>query len=202
TITTAGFAAADLEVVDEGGRLVDLGVIRLSKGRTLSGSVVTAGGAPVAKAALRLLTDPPRHAQSREDGSFTIEGAPYEHALLVARHEKFAEANVEIAGGADDVERLGLTMKPGVRVSVDVRLPREVKEEVWVALIREMQGAEPAVWNIEHGYKLDESGRAEFERVAPGAYQARAAIGRRHVHQRFEVGDVDARVSLTFGSGG
>lgn len=201
-ISAAGFARLEMEIKDDGQRVIDLGVIKLPVGRRISGVVRSPDGILLADAQLRLLSDPACHAATSEDGSFTIEGASEGTALLAARHEAFAEAHVEVPAGKADLDGLTLTMKTGVQVTVDVRLPPNSDEAAWVALIRDVPGTEVREWNIEHGYELDESGRAVFERVAPGTYQARAAIGRRHVHQRVEVRGTHTHVSLAFGTGG
>lgn len=112
-IRRAGFAPLDRSRVEilAGGKPADLGVFRLARGATLSGSVVDSTGRPIAKAEIRVrshadpnwenswswLSAKPAAAVTGEDGGFQVRDLPGGWGIdLNVRHPEFRGPFVQL----------------------------------------------------------------------------------------------------------
>ncbi|MEZ5992033.1 MAG: sigma-70 family RNA polymerase sigma factor [Planctomycetota bacterium] len=203
-----GYAVSELEVPDHGEHHVDAGVIKLSKGRELSGVVVDDAGAPVSGALVKLKDDFDVVAECAADGSFTIEGASAEAQTLYARDADHAEALLEVAAGQSAVQNLRITMVSGVTVEGMVRfrgtqVPEDM-QSVKVVLVRAgatESYAQRSMYRL-NGVNTDETHAFRFNRVAPGDYVVRASYdGKTSSPVRIRVDDLPVQADVVFGAG-
>jgi hypothetical protein len=157
-----------------GGQVTNLGTIRVTRGKTISGRVLSARGDPVGGAAVAMVaSDRPDlivHAESDDEGHFTLPTVAREVSLkLRASNEQGASDWVTVPTDAQHVDLvLSGAARGGVRgVIIDPGHP--VAERI-VALTLPGQGTPAVGLKIEAIAHALEGGRFVLENVPAGQY--------------------------------
>jgi protocatechuate 3,4-dioxygenase beta subunit len=174
---------ADVEII--AGEVHDLGTVVVERGRTITGTVVDDGGAPVRGALVvigrelrgdglslvRAGEEPLRQAVTGADGRFTLRGLGPGVHVLAADHDAVGRSPAfDVAAGTEDLDvRLALRV-PGA-VQGFVRRAAGF-EDVFVQL-RPFDAAN-AQWTLAAG----PDGSFRFDRIAPGRYLVWAGVER------------------------
>jgi hypothetical protein len=173
---------ADVQIAAEG--ITDLGTLTVERGRRISGTVVDAGGRPVAGAtvvaALRLDADGTslaptgrgEQAVTGGDGRFAMRGVgPALDLVLIADHDTVGRSDAQkIPAGAGDVEAT-LTVRPTGVVEGFIRIDGQ-PAGAFVTLMP--ANAPEASFGVDTG----PDGSYRFDRIGAGHYLLYAGISR------------------------
>ncbi|GMV92132.1 MAG: hypothetical protein AMXMBFR82_19100 [Candidatus Hydrogenedentota bacterium] len=174
-----GYAETELEVEDLApGQAVSNLRIALSGGTTLTVSVQTAAGDPVAGAYLIPGGVPndmePRlaaAAQTDAEGQFTLDNQPSTLDLLSVYHESYALATVPLSLNAGSANTVNVTLSAGCMLEGGVFVDGEPAEAVEVRLF---MGNAPDVQR--YATKTDTAGAYRFEHLPTGGAHALTLI--------------------------
>jgi protocatechuate 3,4-dioxygenase beta subunit len=193
TVRGPGFDSRTIaDVVVEEGKTVDLGTITVSKGRTVSGRVVAAGGQPVQGATVRcgriLFGDgssskasfgggPPgaRNAKDTttdENGEFTLYGVGRGDLSIVAEHETLGRSSsMRLPGQQQSVTGLSLVLAP--YGSLEGKVTKAGAPLGQVIVTAASLTVPTAMFSVASG----EDGTFRFDRLAPDKYKVSAMTG-------------------------
>lgn len=185
-ISGPSFIRKGVKATGKEGDTVDLGVIEVQRGRSVSGKVVDAEGNPVANAEVaagRLLSGGGRELNIRsegiavqttttgDDGSFRISGFDVRPFTVVAGHPvKGRSTSVHIPRGPGDVK---LTMKLEQVGSLAGRATLDGKPLAQTVIIASPSGATLSNFFVITG----EDGSFALDRLTPGKYNVQAMLG-------------------------
>jgi hypothetical protein len=176
---------------------------QLARGVPVSGRVTTAGGSPVAGAAVHLHSPPlaneePEQTASAADGSFAFAGVAPGTYEITATKPGLAEGPGET-----------VTVGSAPVLGVEIRLPAGGAVVGWVkgldfsALAQvEIVADSPSVRQQRTGVRPDYEGKFRLEQLAPGSWTIFAKAGAREIKRHVEVSaGHEAHVELEFKSG-
>lgn len=193
TVRGPGFDSKQVpQVVVEEGKVKDLGTITVSKGRTVSGRVVSSGGQAVASAAVRcgkiLFGDgssskaafgggPPgaRNAKDTttdENGEFTLYGVGPGDLSIVAEHDTMGRSSsLRLPGSGQSVTGLSLVLAPFGSLAGKVSRGGTAVGSVIVTAAS--LTVPTAMFSVASG----DDGAFRFDRLAPDKYKVSAMTG-------------------------
>ncbi len=173
------------------GETVDLGEVKLTQGRYISGRVISSDGKPVDNATVlaggMLFGDgtnakaqfggPPgaRNAKSGitgADGTFIIFGVRKGSLMLTAEHTKWGRArSMMLPKTAESLENLEITLEPFGSLEGKITQSGKPVEKVIVSV--QSTSAPGSVYGVQTGT----DGRYKLDRLAPDKYRVSAMVG-------------------------
>lgn len=191
TVTGPGFDRKQVQVTVESDKVADVGTITVTKGRTISGRVLTPSGQPVPGAeviaARRLFGDGAKASErggwgpagmggakkalADEQGVYTLYGVGGRDLAIVAQHETIGRSPLQLVPGSAQPVQLDLVLLPFAALEGVVRKGGKPAEGLGVNVTS--QTVPTSNFMVQTG----PDGAFRFDRLAPDTYLVQAITG-------------------------